>query len=84
MKTKLTTLIILLISITAMAQRAINYKALIKDNLGNVVANQNITIEFSILEGPEIAFADIVYVETHSVTTDANGIVIANIGEGVP
>ncbi|RYH72584.1 hypothetical protein EVU94_12855 [Flavobacteriaceae bacterium 144Ye] len=84
MKKKLTTLIILLISITAMAQRAINYKALIKDDLGNVVANQNITIEFSILEGPEIAFTDIVYVETHSVTTDANGIVIANIGEGVP
>lgn len=84
MKTKVITIIVLLISITTMAQKAINYKAFIKDNLGNVVDNQNITIKFSILEGPEIAFADIVYVETHSVTTDANGIVIANIGEGNP
>ncbi|MBR9758163.1 MAG: hypothetical protein GYB39_08755 [Algicola sp.] len=86
MKTKILPLLALLfmLSGTATAQKGINYKALIKDNSGNVVANQNITIEFSILEGPEIGFLDPVYIETHTVTTDANGIVIANIGEGNP
>lgn len=55
----------------------INYKALVKDNLGNVVANQTIDVRFTV-------FADAaqVYQETHNPTTDANGIVILDIGSG--
>ena len=33
------------------AQQGINYKALIKDSGGNVVANQSIDIQFQILQG---------------------------------
>ena len=58
---------------------SINYKAVIKDNLGNVVANQSISVQFSILQG--IAQTN-VYQETHTPTTDDNGIIILNIGEG--
>lgn len=80
MKTKITLLAMaFLISLSTFAQQGINYKALIKDNLGNVVANQNITVQFTILKG--VAQTN-VYQETHSPTTDANGIVILNIGEG--
>lgn len=61
------------------AQQGINYKALIKDGGGNVVANQGITIQFQILKG--IGMTN-VYQETHAPNTDANGIVIINIGEG--
>ncbi|MFD2823936.1 tail fiber domain-containing protein [Lacinutrix iliipiscaria] len=71
-------------SLSFSQSKGINYKALIKDNSNNVLSNQNITIEFSILEGPEISFTDVIYIETHMTTTDANGIVIVNIGEGVP
>ncbi|WP_179320305.1 tail fiber domain-containing protein [Winogradskyella helgolandensis] len=81
MKTKIILLITILISISTFAQQGINYKAVIKDDLGNVVANDLIQIEFSILEG--VAQTN-VYKETHSSTTDANGIVIVNIGEGTP
>ncbi|MFC0604196.1 tail fiber domain-containing protein [Winogradskyella pulchriflava] len=84
MKTKLFTLALLLVGLLGHAQKAINYKAIIKDDLGNVLANQSITIEFSILDGPEIEFTDEVYAETHTTNTDANGVVIVNIGEGVP
>lgn len=77
MKTKLIIAFALLVTLTTVAQQGINYKALIKDNGGNVVANQNITVQFSILQG-----AVNVYQETHNPTTDANGIVIVNIGEG--
>ncbi|PWI29526.1 hypothetical protein DI383_12010 [Flavobacteriaceae bacterium LYZ1037] len=78
MKTKNTLLAFaLLISLSTFAQQGFNYKALIKDNLGNMVANQNITVQFSILE--DVA---IVYTETHTPTTDANGLVNLNIGEG--
>ncbi|WP_298239167.1 tail fiber domain-containing protein [uncultured Algibacter sp.] len=72
-----------LVTIT-FGQKGINYKALIKDDSNNVLSNQNITIEFSILEGPEIDFLDVLYTETHAAITDANGIVIVNIGEGTP
>lgn len=79
MKTKFALLIALLISISTFAQQGINYKALIKDDLGNVMANELIEIQFTILTG-----ISGVYQETHSPTTDNNGIVIVNIGEGIP
>jgi hypothetical protein len=56
---------------------SINYKAIVKDNLGNVVANQNITVQFIIRKG-----LTNVYQETHTPTTNANGVIIVNIGEG--
>ncbi|MEH1007664.1 tail fiber domain-containing protein [Winogradskyella sp. ECml5-4] len=78
MKTKLA-LLTLLISIVAVAQNGINYKALIKDDSGNIIANSSINIQFSILESDTQTN---VYEETHAATTDANGIIIVNIGEG--
>tara|TARA_R110002124_G_scaffold5301_1_gene33024 strand:- start:37827 stop:39965 length:2139 start_codon:yes stop_codon:yes gene_type:complete len=80
MKNLLFTLLFLITGIT-FAQQSINYKALIKDGTGNVVANDLIQIEFTILQG---AGQTNVYQESHAPTTDANGIVIVNIGEGSP
>ena len=76
----LTLLIVVLIPISLIAQQGINYKALIKDNLGNVVASQTIDVRFTVIAdtGPTN-----VYLETHTgATTDANGIIILNIGNG--
>ncbi|MDP5157742.1 MAG: hypothetical protein NWQ07_04085 [Flaviramulus sp.] len=81
MKHIVTLLTVLLISISSFAQQGIGYKAIIKDNLGNVVANQEITLRFSILDaltGGTIESQDYHY----DVLTDANGIAIVNIGEG--
>ena len=78
MKTKLT-LFMLFISVITIAQNGINYKAIIKDNNGNVVSNQSVTIQFSILQG--IAETN-VYQETHNVTTNNNGLIIVTIGNG--
>ena len=79
MKTKLLTLLVLLVSCVVTAQNAINYKALIKDNVGNVLVSQPVTVQFTILEGSGMTS---VYQEDHTTTTDANGIIILNIGEG--
>jgi len=77
----ITTVLLFFIAISVTAQQGINYKALIKDGGGNVVASQNVDIQFIIYEG--VALTNNVYQETHaSVMTDANGIVIVNIGEG--
>ena len=54
----------------------INYKAIISDN-GSVLVNTSVTLKFTILEN-----ATIKYVESHTITTDINGIAIVNIGDG--
>ena len=70
----------MLIAFSLTAQQSINYKALIKDGGGNVVANDLIVVQFIIYQGPgEVTN---VYQETHTPNTDANGIVMVNIGEG--
>ncbi|TYB76452.1 tail fiber domain-containing protein [Bizionia myxarmorum] len=73
--------LILLISYTAIAQNGINYKAIIKDANGNIIANDLISVQFTILQG--VAQTN-VYQEIRTPTTDANGIIIINIGEGTP
>ncbi|MDT0557079.1 tail fiber domain-containing protein [Ichthyenterobacterium sp. W332] len=78
MKIKILLLIILLTSITSYSQNGISYKALIKNNLGNVVANQTIDIRFTILV--DGAAGD--YIEKHSIATNANGIITVTIGQG--
>jgi len=80
MKKSITLLTALLITLTSLAQQGINYKALIKDDNGNILANQDIKVRFIIEE----ADGSNEYVEVHEVTTDANGRIILNIGEGTP
>lgn len=79
MKTKVTVFFVLLFTYTVVAQNGINYKAVVKDNLGNVVANSSVDVLFVILKG---VTQTNVYQETHTTTSDANGIIIVNIGEG--
>ncbi|MCX7551850.1 tail fiber domain-containing protein [Xanthomarina sp. F2636L] len=81
MKTHITLLLAVLLSTICLAQNGINYKAIIKDNSGNVVANDLISVQFTILQG--VAQTN-VYQENHTPTTDANGLIIINIGEGTP
>lgn len=78
MKT-ITKLLLLFLSIATYAQNGINYTAIIKDDLGNVVANTSISVQFIILQG--VAQIN-VYQEDHSPMTDDNGIIIVAIGEG--
>ena len=73
-------LVILLFAFNATAQQGINYKAIINDSNGSVLANTEVTVQFTILENGTIS----VYQEFHNTTTDVNGIVILNIGEGNP
>jgi len=71
-------LTILMCTITVFAQQGINYKAIINDAEGNPLANLEVTIQFTILENGTTN----VYQETHSTTTDTNGLIILNISEG--
>ncbi|TYA92166.1 hypothetical protein [Seonamhaeicola marinus] len=63
----------------AFSQQGINYKAIIEDD-GQIVANTSIVLYFTIKENGTTD----VYKETHIKTTNENGIVVTNIGEGIP
>ena len=69
---------LMLFAVALFAQQGINYKALIRDANNAVVANRPVTVQFTVLSG-----ATNVYQETQTPTTDANGIIVLNIGEGV-
>jgi hypothetical protein len=80
MKFKFTLLIIFFISTKFLAQTdGINYKAIVKDGTGNVLANTSVDVQFDILASTSQTLA---YRETHTTTTDANGLIILNIGQG--
>ena len=80
MKTTLLCIISLLASTIIFSQSGINYKAIIKDGGGNILVSQAVDLQFIIYEGA--ALTNNVYQESHTTNTDANGIVIVNIGEG--
>ncbi len=82
MKTKLTIIIAILIGFISIAQNGINYKAVIKDSNGDILSNTLIAVRFTIHEGAPGGTA--VYQEDHSPNTDANGLIMINIGEGNP
>lgn len=80
MKNIIVLIITLFISISSFAQQGINYKAIIKDDNGNVVANHDLEVRFFILKSG----GGLEYNEDHLATTDGNGLVILTIGQGVP
>jgi hypothetical protein len=73
-----------LASTTLFAQvpQSFSYQSVIRDGTGELVANQQVGIQISILQGSATGTA--VYTETHSPTTNANGLATLNIGEGTP
>lgn len=64
---------------SAVEAQSINYKAVVKDGSGNLITNDLIQVQFNILKGTAQTN---VYSESHSPTTDDNGIIIVDIGEG--
>lgn len=72
----------LLLSITvafAQAPNKLNYQGVARTNSGDPIANQNISLRISILDG-----AVEEYVETHIVNTNDFGLYNVKIGDGVP
>ena len=59
---------------------AFSYQAVVRNSAGEVIANQNVSFQISILQTSENGTA--VYVETHSATTNKFGLVSLEIGHG--
>ena len=59
---------------------AFNYQAVVRNSSGELIAGQNVSFKISILENAENG--NLVYAETHSVTTNDFGLANLIIGEG--
>lgn len=59
---------------------AIPYQAVVRNANGLIMANQSVTLSFTMHDS--IATGNTVYQETHSLTTNTQGLVITNIGQG--
>ena len=57
-----------------------NYQAVVRDAQGNVITDQNVSLQISILEGSESGIP--VYVETHQETTNSFGLITLEVGNG--
>ena len=83
---KKTTILVLLLStfsiLFAQAPQKMSYQSVIRKTDGTLVVNTLIGLKISILQGSENGTAT--YVETQSVTTNANGLATLAIGGGTP
>ena len=59
---------------------AFNYQAVVRNSSGELIAGQNVSFKISILENSESG--NLVYAETHSITTNDFGVANLKIGEG--
>jgi hypothetical protein len=68
-------------SANAQTPQAIPYQAVARDVNGNLIANQNISLRFSLVD--QYIIPTTYYQETQSVTTNLLGLFTANFGQGV-
>ncbi len=85
MKTKATCImlwafLLLTVNVFSQAPQKFNYQAVVRDDVGNIVEDQAVSIKISILEGS--VGGTVVYSETHSPTTSSLGLVTLEIGGG--
>ena len=84
MKNFLLLLIIVMITfpviVEAQAPQIFNYQAIVRDGNGDIVANQNVSFQVSILAGS--VTGTIMYSETHSVNTNSFGLATFAVGSG--
>jgi hypothetical protein len=68
--------------LSAQPPHSFSYQAVVRDAGGNLVKEQTVGMQISILQGSETGTT--VYRETHQKSTNANGLVSLEIGNGTP
>lgn len=74
-------LIMVAASLKAQSPQSINYQTVVRDASGVLVANQNISLQLSLLQGSATGTA--VYTETHKTMTNDFGLATLQIGRGL-
>ena len=74
--------IIISIGLISQTPQAFKYQAVVRDNVGEIIANQEVSFRISIHD--ETTSGTVVYQETHSVTTNNFGLANLEVGNGDP
>lgn len=69
-----------IVSMTAQVPQKLTYQAVIRDAIGNVITNQNLEVQVSILQGS--LEGPVIYSENHSTNTTVNGVITLEVGGG--
>jgi len=72
--------VIITANVFAQAPQLMSYQAVIRNGSGALVTNQNVGMRIQVLQGSQFGAA--VFVETQTGTTNANGLVTFEIGNG--
>jgi hypothetical protein len=82
MKNLYLSIISIFVSFSMLAQtpQGMSYQAVVRDGSGALVTNQSVGMAISILQGSSLGTTK--YAETHTITTNANGLVSLEIGKG--
>ena len=67
-------------SLFAQAPQKMSYQAVVRNSNNALVTEQNVSVRLSILQGSATGAA--VYTETHTVTTNVNGLLTIEVGAG--
>ncbi len=73
---------VLYMQVFSQTPQAISYQSVVRDLNGNPLVEQNVSLRISILEGN--IDGDVIYAETHSITTNKFGLINIKIGMGTP
>ena len=74
--------VLLTASMFAQAPQKMSYQAVIRNSANTLITSTSVGIKVSVLQGSATGTA--VYAETHAATTNANGLVALEIGNGTP
>lgn len=79
-----TTIVVMLLSMIVLAQspEMFSYQAIIRNSENNLIVNQQVGLQISILQGTDANSATSVYSETQTPATNANGLISIKIGTG--
>jgi hypothetical protein len=66
--------------VRAQAPQKMSYQAVVRDASSNLISNQSVGVQISVLQGSVMGTP--VYVETHTASTNANGLVSLEVGDG--
>lgn len=78
--TLLFALVTMALTLLSQTPQGFKYQAVVRDNSGEIIANQAIGLKIAILE--ESATGTVIYVETHSLMSNAYGLINAVVGHG--
>jgi len=75
-------MVLTVMALVAQPPQAFKYQAVVRDNTGDIIANQAVSLRISIRTGS--AIGTVIYQETHGTTTNQFGLANLKIGEGTP